>query len=53
MIDWGYQHDCHVLDWWLWREAQRMAPWLLTPKRKWFTLRHDPEDWTRYDGELL
>lgn len=53
--------NAHVIDWYLWREMQHMLPRLAqglrTPKRKWFTLipadRFDPEDWTRYDGELL
>jgi hypothetical protein len=62
-MDWGYQHDSHVMAWWLWcalrplvnEVYQRAAMygtcvWRATPEGIQFI---DPEDWTRYDGELL
>ncbi len=49
--------NAHVIDWYLWRAVLKMFPtrypalntFLLLKDAYW----HDPEDWTRYDGELL
>lgn len=51
--DWSFQHDCHVIDWWLHHSLKHpsVQRWLsrIIPLPD----RFDPEDWTRFDGELL
>ena len=43
--------NAHVIDWYLWEELHSEP--IIPEETTELGDRHDPEDWTRYDGELL
>ena len=51
-MDYGYQHDSHVFARAYHQAVERSKAWPY-PKGQSLPQRFDPEDWSRYDGELL